>query len=267
MAWGEAIAAGASILGGFLSRGGQESANQQNAQMARDQMAFQERMSNTAYQRGMADMKAAGLNPILAYQRGGASTPGGALANMTNPDGAWSTALPGAVNSALAVNRNAADVEKIKTDTTKSVSENDLVKAGVDKAKMDTATSAAQAANYQANTDKAKQETVNAVISNELLKVGVGSAQSEARIKAAEAQAAENYGPGPLGQQGRTVEAVVQRVLKAAGIGTGSPDMGIQTPRVPNAKTDAPPPTTLKMPGFIDREMTRKIGEPRRSNP
>lgn len=53
--------------------------------IAKENRKFQERMSNTAYQRGMKDMKSAGLNPILAYQKGGASSPGGSISTVADP--------------------------------------------------------------------------------------------------------------------------------------------------------------------------------------
>lgn len=52
--------------------------NQWSAAQAQKQMNFQERMSNTAHVREIADLKAAGLNPVLSAKLGGASTPVGA---------------------------------------------------------------------------------------------------------------------------------------------------------------------------------------------
>lgn len=57
--------------------------NDFNASEARKNRKFQEYMSNTAYQRAVEDMKKAGINPIMAFSNGGASTPSGSTAVST----------------------------------------------------------------------------------------------------------------------------------------------------------------------------------------
>ena len=100
------IAAAVSSALGFL---GQERTNRQNIKMSRAQMAFQERMSSSAYQRAMTDMRRAGLNPILAGKVGGASSPTGSLPNIGN---AGAAAAAAAANTVSLLTQN----EKLKQE-------------------------------------------------------------------------------------------------------------------------------------------------------
>lgn len=105
--------------------------NQFNAQQAQLERDWQERMSNTSYQRAVADLKAAGLNPYLAYQQGGAYTGSGASArsgqggNLHSGQGFGQlfSLLLGTMNNATRIanqamyNQTMKDVAAIRSDT------------------------------------------------------------------------------------------------------------------------------------------------------
>lgn len=108
---------GGAAAGSFFGAQQTNQANQDIAKMTNEFSAqqtainreWQERMSNTSYQRAMADMRKAGLNPMLAFSQGGAAVPsGGAPQGVMNRNenavGAGINSAATAMNTANALN-------------------------------------------------------------------------------------------------------------------------------------------------------------------
>lgn len=106
-------------LFGIGAIGGAAISSAANIYMARRQMEFQEKMSSSAHQREVHDLRAAGLNPVLSATGGkGATTPPGAMPEVGDPIGAG-------INTALAARKNRAETELMDAQARKAAAEAD----------------------------------------------------------------------------------------------------------------------------------------------
>lgn len=112
------------LIGGALGSSAQKKANKANIALQREQQSWEERMSNTSWQRGMEDMRAAGMNPMLAFSQGGASTPNVSAATVDPVD-----AMGKSVSSAATKAMQLAQIQLTQQQARKASAEADYTQA------------------------------------------------------------------------------------------------------------------------------------------
>lgn len=186
--WAIAGEIAGSLASSALSAWGQYQTNKTSRAIAREQMEFQERMSNTAYQRAVADLQEAGLNPALAYSQGGASSPIGASAPVGNVGAA---AVQGGIDgaNAAAVIRNLYEQNrKIRAETTATEAD-----AAVKTASLPLINAQVEQSMASAQQSRAHAQVLNHTVDQTLAQIGHIKSQNE-QVKVATRILLQNEG-------------------------------------------------------------------------
>lgn len=189
--WAKALgdAAPALITGG-LNYLGQRNQNVANAEQAQKQMDFQADQTSTSYQRGVADMKAAGLNPMLAYSQGGAASGSGAQAQMGNELGAGANSAWSAAQARQSLIQSVAQTENIQADTSNKEQQTENLQS-------ENIYTLAKTASEGTRNHELAQRVAEIALRNQLAagtnEYNISSAKSGADLRGSEAQAAR-YG-------------------------------------------------------------------------
>jgi len=191
---GALIGLGGDILGGIFGSSATKKANKVNIQLQRENQSWLKQMSDTSYQRSTQDMLAAGLNPMLGFSQGGASTPGSSAATV-EPNTAMSRATSSAATKAMQM----AQIEATAQQARKTKVEADFGEAF-------------NAANIPELAFRSTQESSKA--SAEVDKIVADIHQLEKTGKATDAQAAQ------LLEQANQIREMLPYLQRASGIET-----------------------------------------------